>query len=422
MPNPRYGVIATAGEITDEAIEAKRGIELGQAGVEGAADAPLDAAQAVGDRVAVDAQRGRRRRDVGTGVEVRTEGLPRGDAAVALAPQGLEESLSQRGGEQIVSQGRGQQRDFRVAHAALTASAGDAKRREGLTMCQAPAVQPGGRLADGHARGGRRPSPKGGAFAPGRVDRLAASKPGPGDLVTVWNQKQAAVESPAKLAAERLRSGIGDEETEMNDAEVIFELGGIERLAGEQATNGLELPLRRSGTHARPYGFVLSADGGDEAIESGGLRAQDPTQTVRGELLDRRLLDNEVADNGLTRTVATKHRVEGYPMAGGKMRLVDQNRRWSGNITAVSFENLQRISNGGGNGAAKARHIVRVDVERRPGNGKGPREHGLLDLGTATAQALDQLGGYRPHHGKSEGISAAEALTNLPPSQRPTHL
>ena len=107
----------------------------------------------------------------------------------------------------------------------------------------------------------------------------------------------------------------------MPGVEVVGQLLGVEQLTGEQALDeGRPAPLSGLGPDV-PLAPILLGDGGDQVLEGGGLYSMQPLQIGCNDVVGLRLIDDEIAEQGVAGGVATQHSLEADAAASGEAGL-----------------------------------------------------------------------------------------------------
>src|SRR5207342_231748 len=289
--------IRSAGDGRVGLNKAQGGLELGRTGGERASDRLLDRAQALGYRVAIHAEGGGGPARVAAGRKVGAQGLPGDLSPIALFLQRSEVEPAQGGDEEVVAQDRGEQGDISVAHDQVRAALGHRQGGGGLAVGEAPAGEAGGGLAERQrrrwalARGGD------GALDLGRVERATGAEPGPGRGLAT-DEQEARVEGRGELADVAHVAAIVGDEADMVPLEVVGDLGGVERLAGEQAPHALGPAPLGGARPALGLALVLGAHGGEQAVEGRGQVSLEPGGRDRGPAR-LGLVGEEVAQQGV---------------------------------------------------------------------------------------------------------------------------
>ncbi len=221
-------------------------------------------------------------------------------ARAGLPPSRRPRAARGRAGARTRPRGRrggpGKQGDVRVADQGPLAALGDRQRCLGLAVAEPPAREPLTGLADGDEH------PLGRISRSARIATSASSGSRP-------PSQQAQTGSSSRRTASRRRSSrpassriasarplSPGHQAEVMGLEVVFELGVIDELTGEQALDALATPLRGAARPVARFAGVLDADRGEQAVAERRLRGEQATKGRARDLGPLRLFDQEVSE------------------------------------------------------------------------------------------------------------------------------
>jgi hypothetical protein len=153
------------------------------------------------------------------------------------------------------------------------------------------------------------------------------------------------------------------DEAEMPGVEVVAQLRGVRRLAGEQPLDLLDTAAL-DGSVAPIYLLCIClGNGNQDPVEQKPLRPQCLPHRLRGRIAG--LPQQVVAEQGMTSDVAAKHRAQGHAVSGREVRLSGKLSRNGGRPLRPAFENRDRLPYGGVNCLLEPTHVLGIGNRRR---------------------------------------------------------